>query len=84
MPDSTPTNARLATLDRLLETTVRNYSDPVPCRDALRGWLDDARVPRLKSNPTAKRGGGPVYYQVSAVEKMLRARTLPGKASTLN
>ena len=68
--------ARLATLDELLKTTVRLYFNPPPARDTLRAWLDAAKVPRFKSNPTAKRGGGPCYYQVSAVEKLFRARTM--------
>jgi hypothetical protein len=75
-------NARLATLDQLLQTTLPAFLDPVPSRDTLRTWLDAAKVPRFKSNPTAKRGGGPCYYQVAGVEKLLRNRTFPGKLVT--
>jgi hypothetical protein len=49
----------------------------VPSRETLRAWFDQARIPRFKSNPTAKRGGGTVFYSVSAVEKFLQSRTLP-------
>ncbi len=79
-----PTNARLATIDVLLETTVPAFLDPVPSRETLREWFDRARIPRFKANPLAKRGGGPVYYSVAAVETFLRSRTLPGRPSTLN
>lgn len=75
-------NARLATLDELLKTTVPAFLSPSPSRDTLRTWLDDAKVPRFKANPLATRGGGPCYYQVAGVEKLLRSRTLPGKLVT--
>ncbi|MEK7676940.1 MAG: hypothetical protein AAB676_13990 [Verrucomicrobiota bacterium] len=71
--------ARLATLDELSKTTIPAFLSPVPCRETLRDWFDAARIPRFKSNPTAKRGGGPVFYSVSAVEKFLRSRTMPRK-----
>ena len=72
--------ARLATLDRLRETTIRQFLDPVPSRETLRAQFDAANIPRFKSNPLAKRGGGPVFYSVSAVEKFLRGRMLPAGA----
>jgi len=68
--------ARLATLDELLKTTIPNFVAPPPSREALRAWFDDARIPRFKSNPAAKRGGGAVYYSVPAVEKFFRSRTM--------
>lgn len=71
------TTARLATLDRLRETIIPNFLDPVPSRDALKELLEAARVPRFKTNPLAKRGGGYVYYSVAAVEKLIRSRTMP-------
>ena len=74
------TTARLATLDRLLETVIPLFLDPPPSRDAVRALLDGANVPRFKTNPLAKRGGGYVYYSVPAVEKLFRSRTLPGGA----
>jgi hypothetical protein len=70
------TNARLATIDQLLKTTVLLFLDPPPSRETLRDWFDAAKIPRFKSNPAAKRGGGPCYYSVAHVEKLLRSRTL--------
>lgn len=70
-------SARLATLDQLLKTIIPAYLTPSPGRETLREWFDRARIPRFKTNPAARRGGGPVFYSVSAVEKFLRSRTLP-------
>ena len=70
-------SARLATLDQLLQTVIPAYLSPAPSPGTLRDWFDRARVPRFKANPAAKRGGGPVFYSVSAVEKLLQSRTLP-------
>lgn len=70
-------SARLATLDQLLKTIIPAYLTPPPSRETLREWFDAARIPRFKANPTARRGGGPVYYSVAAVEKFLQSRTLP-------
>ena len=70
-------SARLATLDELLKTVIPAYLTPSPGRETLRDWFDQARIPRFKANPTAKRGGGPVFYSVSAVEEFLHSRTLP-------
>jgi hypothetical protein len=78
--DSKSNNVRLATLEKLMETTVAAFLDPVPSKDTLRDWFDAAKIPRFKSNPLARRGGGPVFYSVSGVEKLLRLRTMP-KAS---
>ena len=71
------TTARLATLDHLSQTLIPAYLTPTPSHETLRDWFDTARIPRFKSNPTAKRGGGPVFYSVAAVEKFLQTRTLP-------
>jgi hypothetical protein len=70
--------ARLATLDQLSETTIPLFVCPVPTKDTLRAWFDAAKIPRFKSNPNAKRGGGPVFYSVSGVEKFFRSRILAG------
>ena len=70
-------SARLATLDQLAKTLIPAHLTPVPSHETLRAWFDLARIPRFKSNPTAKRGGGPVFYSVAAVEKFLQTRTLP-------
>ena len=77
MATNIPQHARLATLARLRETTLQNFLDPIPTDEALRNLFDRAGVPRFKSNPDAKRGGGPVYYSVPHVEKLLRTRTQP-------
>jgi hypothetical protein len=72
--------ARLATIDQLIENILPNFISPVPCRETLRDWFDDAKVSRFKANPLAERGGGPVWYSVADVEKFFRNRTLPGGA----
>jgi hypothetical protein len=69
--------ARLATMDELLKTTIPLFLAPVPSRETLRAWFDRAKVPRFKANPTARRGGGRVFYSVAAVEKLLRERMQP-------
>jgi hypothetical protein len=71
-------NARLASLDVLRETTIPAYLDPTPSDQTLRAWFEMAHIPRFKMNPLAKKGGGQVYYSVAAVEKFLRSRTLGG------
>lgn len=75
MSDNAPT-ARLATLDQLLVTIIPAFLNPPPSRATLREWFDRAGIPRFKSNPLARRGGGPVFYSVAAVEKFLRQRTM--------
>ena len=70
-------SARLATLNQLLQTVIPEYLTPAPSAFTLRVWFDRERIPRFKSNPTAKRGGGTVFYSVAAVEKFLQSRTLP-------
>ena len=76
---SNTTTARLATLDELIQTTIPAFLSPVPCRETLRSYFDSAKIPRFKSNPSAKRGGGTVFYSVAGVEKFLRGRMLPGR-----
>lgn len=70
-------SARLATLGQLRKNLLAAHLDPVPCNVTLRNWFDAARIPRLKTNPLAKRGGGACYFQVAAVEKFLRTRLAP-------
>lgn len=70
-------SARLATLDQLIQTVILAYLTPIPSHETLRDWFDTARIPRFKANPAARRGGGPVFYSVAAVEKFLQTRTLP-------
>ena len=76
-----PGAARLATLPELEKTTLPVFINPIPSRETLRAWFDKARIPRFKSNPSAKRGGGAAFYSVAAVEKYFRSRTLPGGAA---
>lgn len=73
------TTARLATMSQLRETTLPAFIQPIPCVETLRSWFDAARIPRFKSNPSARRGGGKVFYSVAAIEKFLRSRMLPGR-----
>jgi hypothetical protein len=68
--------ARLATLAQL-RVILKNILDPVPSIESLRDTFDKAGIPRYKSNPTAKRGGGIVYYSVPHVEKFFRSRMVP-------
>jgi hypothetical protein len=70
------TTVRLATLDQLIQSILPNFLSPIPSRETLRAWFDRAKIPRFKANPAARRGGGPVFYSVAAVEKFLRSRTL--------
>lgn len=64
--------ARLATLDELLANVVPLYLAPPPTRDTLRNLLDRHGVPKFKSNPSAKRGGGHCFYSVSHTVKVLQ------------
>ncbi len=66
--------ARLATLAQL-RPILSQHIDPVLPDETLRKWFDDGKVPRFKSNPVARRGGGPVFYSVAGVEKFLQSRT---------
>jgi hypothetical protein len=75
MNTNNPT-ARFATVGELLLTTIPVFLAPPPSVETLRAWFDQGGIPRIKANPLAKRGGGPVYYQVAAVEKFLRQRTM--------
>jgi hypothetical protein len=80
MADQKENSARVATLDRIRETTATAYFDPPPTTRALRALFDSEGIPRFKSNLTAKRGGGTVYYSVPHVERLFRNRTVPGGA----
>jgi hypothetical protein len=70
-------NVRAATLDELVEKVLPNHISPVPSRETLRAWFDREKIPRLKANPAAHRGGGPCYYSVPAVEKLMRRMFTP-------
>ena len=74
----TAQTARLATIAQLRKTTLAVFIDPIPSNETLRAWFDQANVPRFKANPSAKKGGGPLFYSVSAVEKFFRSRLIAG------
>lgn len=76
--ESSP-RARLATIAQLRATLLAHHLDPVPCARTLQAWFDQHQIPRFKANPCARRGGGPCYYSVAAVEKLLRSFLLPGR-----
>lgn len=69
--------ARFATLEAIREKLIPNHIDPSPCTATLRRWFDRESIPRMKCNPGARRGGGPVYYRVADVEKLLRSSMMP-------
>ncbi len=75
--NQTNTSARLASLEGLLQTTIPAFLHPVPSRETLRDWFDKARIPRFKSNPTAKRGGGTVFYSVAPWRSSCKAARCP-------
>lgn len=73
--------ARLATLDAMRQPggLLSQYLDPVPSKRALTRWFNLHRIPRVKANIAAKRGGGIPYYRSDAVERLLRKQM--GEAS---
>jgi hypothetical protein len=67
-----PAGPRLGTLNHIVEHVLPRYlSNPV-CKATARQWLRRWNVPALKTNPSAKRGGGAVLYPLSRVEARLR------------
>jgi hypothetical protein len=70
---SSSIRARAATLGELRKNVIPLYIAPIPCNGTLRAWFDRDKVPRFKAGVSAKRGGGPVFYSVAAVEKLLRS-----------
>lgn len=77
MEHNSVTNKRLATLEAIHKELLPQHIQPVPCLATVRRWLDREKVPRIKTNPAAHRGGGLVYYSVPAVEKLLRGAFIP-------
>ena len=73
-----PNNSRCSSIDELLVTTIAAFLSPPPKRATVRRWFKDAGIPHFKANPLATKGGGPVYYSVSHVEKFFAARTGKG------
>jgi hypothetical protein len=69
--------ARAATIAELSETVIPAFISPVPTAQTLRDWFDAARIPKFKSNISAKRGGGQCYYSTAHVEKFFQSRLVP-------
>ena len=70
---------KLATLKALRKEILPRIISPVPTEETLRAWFDAADVPRFKSNPFSKRGGGACYYSVPHIEQFLSDHTANGK-----
>lgn len=68
------TTAHTATVAVIHERFARLYFDPAPRLTTLRDWLIRGRVPWVKANMAAKRGGGPLYFQVAFAEKLLKRK----------
>jgi hypothetical protein len=63
----------------LREGLLKAWLSTVPCSITLTKWFDENKIPRIKSNPSAKRGGGSVFWSVSHIEKLLTRSLLPGR-----
>jgi hypothetical protein len=57
-----------------LRPYLASYLSPVPPNETIRAWLNTGGVRRFKANPSARRGGGAVYYSVADVERFLKNR----------
>jgi hypothetical protein len=69
-----PIRARLATLPEIRENVLPNFIHPLPSNETLRALFDEYKVRRFKSNPKARRGGGPVFYSIADIENIFRNR----------
>lgn len=67
--------ARLATAEELLQTIIPAYLSPPPTKRALVRLLKSAGVQTFKASPSARRGGGRVFYSVAGTERLLRQRS---------
>lgn len=70
-PDKKPVRARMMSLERLKDEVLPLFLDPLPADKTLRAWFAKAKVKTKQANQHAQRGGGPIYYAVADVEKML-------------
>ena len=68
---------RLAPLAVLRREVLPGFMSELPSDETLRDWFRRGHVPAFKCNPSAKRGGGRVHYDVSAVEKLLKRMIRP-------
>lgn len=66
--------AHTATAKVIHEKIARLLFDPPPKLETFRDMLIRGGVPYTKSNPDAKRGGGPQYFHVAAAERFLRRK----------
>jgi hypothetical protein len=68
----TPSDPKFKTIAGL-KPLFAEFFDPMPCDYTIRQFLLRKRVPFIKSNPSAKRGGGPCFFNVCATEEALRS-----------
>lgn len=66
--------ARMQSLATLRAELIPRFLNPVPCERTLRRWFKRARLRTVKANPSARAGGGVVYFNRAAVEKYLLDR----------
>lgn len=69
---------RLATLARIKSDVLPGYFDELPSDETLRNHFRAAGIPFIKRNRAAKRGGGPVFWEISAIERYLKAQLKSG------
>ena len=62
---------------KLKADVLPGYFDELPSDETLRSRFKAARVPFIKCNRAAKRGGGVVFWDIAAVEKHLRSALRP-------
>lgn len=73
LPDRS--KSRLVTLRAIHEEIAPRFFYPMPSIYTLGRWLLRARLPKVKANHKAKRGGGLVYYHAGAVERWMSERS---------
>lgn len=69
-------NVRARTLNDICENVVPLYFSPPPCRMTIYRLLRAAKVPKFKTNLSAKRGGGRAFYSMPVVEKLFQQRVV--------
>jgi hypothetical protein len=63
------------TAAQLRDGIVSEYLLPPPTTRAITMWLKREGVAYTKSNPKAKRGGGPVYFSVAGARRVFESMT---------
>ncbi len=66
--------AHTATARTIHARIASKLFDPPPTVAGLMGWLLGGKVPYVKANPGAKRGGGTLYFHTAAAEKLLKRK----------